>query len=56
MGGALTSAQIFGVFSVTRRSRSDVCQSVSQSTLADFTDVTLVSDDTDDLDDPDDPK
>ena len=45
----LTSAHIFGLFSVTRRSRSDVCQSVS---VSNFTDVTLVSDDTDDLDDP----
>ena len=39
-----------GFFSVTRRSRSDVRQSVSQSvsegTDRDFTDVTLVSDDT----------
>ena len=38
-------------FSVTRRSRSDDGQSVSQSvtdpSLADFTDVTLVSEDTD---------
>ena len=56
MGGALTSAQIFGGFSVTRRSRSDVYQSVSQSAIADMTDVTLVSDDTDDLDDPHNPK
>ena len=33
------------IFSVTRRSRSDVAQSVSESQLADFTDVTLVSED-----------
>ena len=55
-GGELTSAHIFGLFSVTRRSRSGVCQSVSQSALADFTDVTLVSDVSEDLDDPNDPE
>ena len=33
------------VFSVTRRSRSDVAESVSQSALTDLTDVTLVSED-----------
>ena len=37
------------IFSVTRRSRSDVAESVSQSVsesqLADFTDVTLASED-----------
>ena len=35
-----------GFFSVTRRSRSDVRQSVCLSADRDFTDVTLVSDDT----------
>ena len=34
------------IFSVTRRSRSDVSESVSDWWLADFNDVTLASDDT----------
>ena len=38
--------KLFIVFSVTRRSRSDVGQSLTQSQLANFTDVTLVSEDT----------
>ena len=41
------------IFSVTRRSRSDVSESVSEWWLADLTDVTLVNDE-DDEDDEDD--
>ena len=42
MGGTLTSAKIFGFFSLTRRLDALEVMYVSQSMLADFTDVTLV--------------
>ena len=45
-GFILLFHKTFLLFSVTRRSRSDVRQSVTDSADRDFTDVTLVSDDT----------
>ena len=43
---SMSQESLYVIFSVTRRSRSDGSESLSESWLADLTDVTLVSDDT----------